>query len=57
MQKVQIYDTTLRDGMQGEKISFTLEDKINVAKALDSIGINYIEGGFPLANEKEKQFF
>ena len=55
--KISIYDTTLRDGMQGEKISFSLEDKLNIAKAIDKMGIHYIEGGFPFANEKEKEFF
>lgn len=54
---IKIYDTTLRDGMQGEKVSFSLEEKINVAKKLDELGIHYIEGGFPLANKKEEAFF
>ena len=54
---VKIYDTTLRDGMQGEKISFSVEEKIKVALKLDELGVHYIEGGFPLANEKEKAFF
>ena len=57
MAKVVIYDTTLRDGMQGIEISFTLEDKLKIAHALDDIGIDYIEGGFPLSNEKEEAFF
>jgi len=55
--RVQIYDTTLRDGMQGLEISFSLEDKILIAKKLDELGVDYIEGGFPLANEKEEAFF
>lgn len=54
---LKIYDTTLRDGMQGEKISFTLEEKLQVARRLDSLGLHYIEGGFPLANQKEEEFF
>lgn len=54
---VQIYDTSLRDGMQGMYINYTLQDKLNIAQALDDISIDYIEGGFPLANEKEAQFF
>lgn len=54
---LRIYDTTLRDGMQGEKVSFTLEDKLRVAQHLDDLGIHYIEGGFPLANAKEEEFF
>jgi 2-isopropylmalate synthase len=52
-----IYDTTLRDGMQGQGISYTLEDKIQIALAMDAIGIDYIEGGFPLSNRKETEFF
>lgn len=55
--RVVIYDTTLRDGMQGLEISFSLEDKILIAKKLDELGVDYIEGGFPLANEKEEAFF
>ncbi len=52
-----IYDTTLRDGMQGIEINFTLEDKIAVARMLDELHIDYIEGGFPLSNEIETEFF
>jgi 2-isopropylmalate synthase len=52
-----IYDTTLRDGMQGQGISYTLEDKVQIALAMDEIGIDYIEGGFPLSNRKESEFF
>jgi len=55
--KVDLYDTTLRDGMQGIEVSFTLTDKIQIAKALDDIGFDYIEGGFPYSNEKEAAFF
>ncbi len=57
MKQITIYDTTLRDGMQGTGISFTLEDKIQIAQKLDELKIDYIEGGFPLSNEKESQFF
>jgi len=57
MNTVTLLDTTLRDGMQGTGINFTLKDKIDVARRLDSLGVDYIEGGFPLANEKEKAFF
>lgn len=52
-----VYDTTLRDGMQGEKVNFSLEDKIEVALKLDQLGVHYVEGGFPLANKKEEEFF
>ncbi len=57
MQRVIIYDTTLRDGMQGTGISYTLEDKLAIARQLDAFGIDYIEGGFPLSNKKEAEFF
>ncbi|MDC7126598.1 MAG: citramalate synthase, partial [Spirochaetales bacterium] len=55
--KVDLFDTTLRDGMQGIEVNFTLKDKIQIALALDDIGIDYIEGGFPFSNEKESEFF
>lgn len=55
--KITVYDTTLRDGMQGTGINFSLKDKIDIAHALDEFGIDYIEGGFPLSNEKESAFF
>lgn len=55
--KIQIFDTTLRDGMQGTGIHFTLKDKIDIALMLDDVGIDYIEGGFPLSNELEASFF
>ncbi|KGE73865.1 citramalate synthase [Spirochaeta lutea] len=54
---VAIFDTTLRDGMQGLEINYSLEDKLSIAKKLDEIGIDYIEGGFPLSNDKEAAFF
>ncbi len=54
---IQIYDTTLRDGSQGEGISFSLQDKLNIAKRLSEIGIDFIEGGYPLSNEKDVAFF
>jgi 2-isopropylmalate synthase len=56
-QTVVMYDTTLRDGMQGIQVSYTLDDKIKIAHALDEMKIDYIEGGFPLSNEKEAAFF
>lgn len=55
--KITIYDTTLRDGMQGLEISYTLTDKLQIAHKLDELGVDYIEGGFPLSNEKEAAFF
>ena len=55
--EVVIYDTTLRDGMQGIQVNYTLDDKIQIAHKLDEMKIDYIEGGFPLSNEKEQAFF
>ncbi len=55
--RVEIFDTTLRDGMQGLEINYTLEDKLQIAQELDAMKIDYIEGGFPLSNEKESAFF
>ncbi|MBF0389020.1 MAG: citramalate synthase [Desulfamplus sp.] len=57
MKKAILYDTTLRDGMQGEFVCFSPEDKIKVAKALDDIGIHYIEGGWPGSNPNAMRFF
>ncbi|MCL5408607.1 MAG: citramalate synthase [Candidatus Omnitrophica bacterium] len=55
--KIEIYDTTLRDGAQGETISFTLTDQIKIAEKLDEFGIPFIEGGWPGSNPKAEQFF
>jgi len=57
MEKITIYDTTLRDGMQAEGVSFSLEDKLAIARCLDELGIGYIEGGYAASNRKEMQFF
>ena len=57
MKKVKIYDTTLRDGMQAEGVSFSVEDKLLVARKLDEFGVHYIEGGYPQSNPKEQEFF
>ncbi len=57
MEKIKIYDTTLRDGMQAEGVSFSLEDKLAIAKCLDELGLGYIEGGYAGSNPKEMQFF
>ncbi|MCF8565327.1 citramalate synthase [Alicyclobacillus tolerans] len=57
MDKVIVYDTTLRDGSQGEGISFTVSDKLEVVRLLDDFGIDYIEGGWPGSNEKDLAFF
>src|SRR5439155_26278684 len=49
---IKIYDTTLRDGTQGEGVSFSMEDKVRLATRLDALGIHYIEGGWPGSNPK-----
>ncbi|HEY4988509.1 MAG TPA: citramalate synthase, partial [Opitutaceae bacterium] len=55
--RIRIYDTTLRDGTQGEGISFSVADKLLVAKRLDQFGVDYIEGGFPGSNPRDIAFF
>ncbi|AFS78244.1 2-isopropylmalate synthase LeuA [Gottschalkia acidurici 9a] len=55
--KIKIFDSTLRDGSQGEGISFSVEDKLKIVKALDDLGINYIEAGNPGSNSKDLEFF
>jgi 2-isopropylmalate synthase len=57
MTKVALYDTTLRDGMQAEGVSFSLQDKLAIARRLDELGLHYIEGGYAASNPKEMQFF
>ena len=57
MESTLLYDTTLRDGTQGENITFSAEEKIKIALRLDDIGIHYIEGGWPGSNPKDMQFF
>jgi 2-isopropylmalate synthase len=54
---IKIYDTTLRDGTQGEGVSFSGEDKVRLASRLDALGIHYIEGGWPGSNPKDLRFF
>jgi 2-isopropylmalate synthase len=55
--RLAVFDTTLRDGMQGLAVNYTLDDKLAIAEQLDAMKIDYIEGGFPLSNEKEAAFF
>jgi 2-isopropylmalate synthase len=55
--KVQLYDTTLRDGAQSEGVSFSVVDKLNIARRLDELGIHFIEGGWPGSNPKDIEFF
>jgi 2-isopropylmalate synthase len=56
-EQVLLYDTTLRDGMQGEGMSLSVEEKVRVAHALDSLGVHFIEAGFPSSNPKEEALF
>ncbi len=56
-QRIAIYDCTLRDGTQGEEIAFSVEDKLRIAEKLDTLGIGYIEGGWPGSNPKDMGFF
>lgn len=55
--QVEIYDTTLRDGSQGEGVNFSVADKLRIAEKLDSFGVHYIEGGWPGSNPKDIEFF
>lgn len=57
LEKIQTLDSTLRDGAQGEGISFSVQDKINIVKALDELGIDFIEAGNPGSNPKDMEFF
>ena len=57
MRHIEIYDTTLRDGSQGEGVSFSLEDKVLITQRLDDIGVDFVEGGYPLSNEKDVEYF
>jgi 2-isopropylmalate synthase len=55
--KIFTFDTTLRDGTQGEAVSFSVDDKLIITQKLDELGIDYIEGGWPGSNPKDKEFF
>jgi 2-isopropylmalate synthase len=55
--RIEVYDTTLRDGAQGEGVSFSATDKLDIARRLDEMGFDYIEGGWPGSNPKDVQFF
>ena len=56
-QAVEVFDTTLRDGLQVEGVSATVDDKLRIAEQLDHLGVHYIEGGWPGANPKDIEFF
>src|SRR5207244_10327229 len=57
MRSIQIYDTTLRDGTQGEGVSLSLQDKLQITQRLDEMGIDFIEGGYPASNTKDAEYF
>ncbi|MDA8084964.1 MAG: citramalate synthase [Nitrospiraceae bacterium] len=57
MNKIEIYDTTLRDGAQSEDISFSVEDKLRITEKLDELGVHYIEGGWPGSNPRDIEYF
>lgn len=56
-ESIELFDTTLRDGTQGEGVSFSADDKVRIARRLDRFGIHYIEGGWPGSNPKDAEFF
>jgi len=56
-EKIHIFDTTLRDGAQTQGVDFSIDDKLKIAKALDDLGVDYIEGGWPGANPADTEFF
>jgi len=57
MRKIEIYDTTLRDGTQAEDVSLSVEDKLRITEKLDEIGVHYIEGGWPGSNPRDAEYF
>src|ERR1700681_914089 len=57
MTRIHIYDTTLRDGSQGEGVNFSLQDKLLITRKLDDLGVDFIEGGYPLSNPKDFEHF
>jgi 2-isopropylmalate synthase len=57
MTRIHTYDTTLRDGSQGEGINFSLQDKLLITRRLDELGVDFVEGGYPLSNPKDFEYF
>src|SRR5262245_39058499 len=57
MRTIQIYDTTLRDGTQGEGVSLSLQDKLQITQRLDELGVDFVEGGYPASNTKDAEYF
>ena len=56
-EKIYIFDTTLRDGAQTQGVDFSIDDKLKITRALDELGVDYIEGGWPGANPTDTEFF
>ena len=56
-ESIEVYDTTLRDGTQGEGFSLSIDDKLMIADILDELGVHFVEGGFPASNPKDRKFF
>ena len=54
---IQLYDTTCRDGTQGEGISLSVDDKLKITLLLDALGVHYVEGGWPGSNPKDEEYF
>lgn len=57
MPRIEIYDTTLRDGSQGEGVAFSVADKLAITRRLDALGFDFVEGGYPLSNPKDAEYF
>ena len=57
MARMSIYDTSLRDGSEGEGVNFSLQDKLLLTRRLDELGVDFIEGGYPLSNPKDFEYF
>ena len=57
MRTIEIYDTTLRDGTQGEGVSLSLQDKLLITQRLDEMGVDFVEGGYPYSNPKDAEYF
>ena len=57
LKKIELFDTTLRDGTQGEGVNLSVDDKLRIATKLDEFGINIIEGGWPGSNPRDQEFF
>ena len=57
LKKIELFDTTLRDGTQGEGVTLSVDDKLRIAEKLDDFGINILEGGWPGSNPRDQEFF